>query len=72
MKKGKNILIGIPEEKEKGTEVIFKTTMGKKSLNLQGEMEIYIQDIQRIPNTVNPNKTTMTHIIIKMLKAKCK
>ncbi len=66
-------IIGIPEgkEKEKGTENIFEEIMSENIPNLK-ETDIKIQEAQRAPNKLNPNRTTPSHIIIKMAKLKIK
>ena len=64
-------IIGIPEgeEKEKGTENIFEEIMSEKFPNLK-ESNIKIQEAQRAPNKLNPNRPRSRHIIIKMAKVK--
>ena len=64
-------IIGIPEgkEKEKGIENIFEEIMSKNFPNLK-ETDIKIQEAQRAPNKLNPNRTTPRHVIIKMAKVK--
>ena len=66
-------IIGIPEgeEKEKGIENIFEEIMAENFPN-QKETDSKIQEAQRAPNKFNPNRTTQTHIIIKMAKVKDK
>ena len=34
------------------------------------EIDVQVQEVQRIPNKMNPKRTTPTHIIIKMPKVK--
>ena len=64
-------IIGIPEgeEKEKGIEHIFEEIMAENFPNLK-EVDIKIQEAQRAPNKLNPNRPTPRHIIIKMAKVK--
>ena len=57
------------EEKEKGIENIFQEIMSKNFPNLK-ETDIKIQETQRVPNKLNPNRPTPRHIIIKMAKVK--
>ena len=45
--------------------------MAKAFLNLQ-EINIKIQEVQRAPNKLHPNRPTPIHIIIKMAKVKDK
>ena len=66
-------IIGIPEgeEKEKGIENIFEEIMAENFPNLKKENEIQIQEEQRVPYKLNPNRPTPRHIIIiKMAKVK--
>uniref|UniRef100_A0A8D1G682 L1 transposable element RRM domain-containing protein n=1 Tax=Sus scrofa TaxID=9823 RepID=A0A8D1G682_PIG len=60
-------IIGTPEEeeKEKGIENIFEEIMAENFPNLK-DTDIKIQETQRAPNKLNPNRPTPRHIIIKM------
>ena len=62
-------IIGIPEgvEKDKGMENIFEEIIVGNFPNLKGT-EFKIQEAQRAPNKLNPNRPTPRHIIIKMAK----
>ena len=40
--------------------------------NLSKEIDIQIQEAGRVPNKLNPNRTTPVHIIIKIPKVKDK
>ena len=40
--------------------------------NLVKEIDIQVQEAQRVPNKMNPKRTTPRHIIIKMPKVKDK
>ena len=64
-------IIGIPdrEQKEKAIDNIFEETMSEKFPN-QKKTNIKIQEAQRAPNKLNPNRSTPRHIIIKMAKFK--
>uniref|UniRef100_A0A8D1RM74 L1 transposable element RRM domain-containing protein n=1 Tax=Sus scrofa TaxID=9823 RepID=A0A8D1RM74_PIG len=66
-------IIGIPEidEKEKGIENIFEEIMSENFPNLK-ETDIKIQEAQRIPNMLNPNRPTPRRITIKTAKVKDK
>ena len=46
--------------------------MNEKFLNLVKEIDIQIQEAQRVPNKMDPNRTTPRHIMIKMPKVKYK
>ena len=68
--------IGIPEGKEEGTEEekgienIFEEIMAENFPNLK-HTDIKIQEAQRAPNKLNPNRPIPRHII-KMAKLKIK
>uniref|UniRef100_A0A8D1JIJ0 L1 transposable element RRM domain-containing protein n=1 Tax=Sus scrofa TaxID=9823 RepID=A0A8D1JIJ0_PIG len=61
--------IGIPEgvEKDKGMENIFEEIIAGIFPNLK-DTEFRIQEAQRAPHKLNPNRPTPRHIIIKMAK----
>ena len=40
--------------------------------NLVKEIDIKVQEAQRVPNKMNPNRSTASHIIIKMSQVKDK
>ena len=42
--------------------------MPENSPNLKKETDIQVQESQRVPNKMNPNRPTPRHIIIKMAK----
>ena len=46
--------------------------MTENFLNLVKEIDIQIQEAQRVPNKMDPNRTTPRHIMIKMPKVKDK
>lgn len=58
------------EEKEKGTESIFKTTMIENFPTLGRKIDTQIYKAQGIPNRLKINNTTPRHIIIKLSKVK--
>ena len=57
------------KEKEKGIENIFEEIMAENFPNLK-DTDIKIQEAQRAPNKLNPNRTTPRHVIIKMATVK--
>ena len=65
-------IIRIPEgeEREKGIKTVFEEIMAENFPNLKKETDIQVQEAQRIPNKVNPNRPTPRHIIMKMAKVK--
>ena len=46
--------------------------MAENFINLQKETNIQIQEAQRVPNKINPKRSTPRHIIIKMANIKDK
>jgi len=64
-------IIAIPEgeEKEKGIENTFEEIMAENFTDIK-ETDIKIQEGERAPNKLNPNRPTPRHIIIKMAKVK--
>ena len=64
-------IIGIPEgeEKEKGVENIFEEIITGNFPNLK-ETDFKIQEAQRSPNKLNPNRPIPRHIITKTAKDK--
>ena len=44
--------------------------MAESIPNLKKETSIQVQEAQRVPNRMNPNISTLRHIIIKMAKVK--
>ena len=44
--------------------------MAENFPNLKKETNVQVQEAQRIPNKMNPDKPTPRHIIIKMSKVK--
>ena len=64
----------MPEGKEEEQEIenLFEKIMKENFLNLVKEIDIQVQEAQRVPNKVNPKRPTSRHIIIKMPKVKDK
>ena len=63
-------IIGVPEEeKKKGSEKIFEEITVENFPNMGKEI-IQVQQAQRVPYRINPNRPTPRHIIIKMAKDK--
>ena len=46
--------------------------MKESFLNLMKEIDIQVQEAQRVPNKLDPKRTTPRHIIIKIPKVKDK
>ena len=51
-------------------ESVFEEIMAEKFPNLKKETDIQVQETERTPNNMNPNRPTLRHIIIKMAKVK--
>ena len=60
------------EEEEQEIENLFEQIMKENSSNLEKEINKQVQEAQRIPNKLDPKRTTPRYIIIKMLKVKDK
>ena len=60
------------EEKKQETENLFEKIMKENFPNLAKEIDIQVQEAQRVPNKLDPQRTTPRHIIIKMPKVKDK
>lgn len=63
-------IMGIPEgeEREKGTENIFKQIVDENFPNLWTELDPRIQEANRTPNYLNPNRPSPRHIVLKLSK----
>ena len=60
------------EEKEQETENVFEIIMTESIPNLVKEIDIQVQESQRVPNKMDPKRPTPRHIVIKMPKVKDK
>ena len=60
------------EEKEQEIENLSEKIMKEKVSNLVKEIDIQLQEAQRVPNKLDPKRTTPRHIIIKPSKVKDK
>ena len=60
------------EEEQQEIENLFEKIMKEKFPNLMKEIDIQVQEAQRVPNKLDPNRATPSHIIIKMPKFKDK
>ena len=61
-------MIGMPagEEEEQEIENLFQKMLQENLHNLAKEIYIQVQEAQRVPNKLDPKRTTPRHIIIKM------
>ena len=64
----------MPEEEEEGQEIenLLEKIMKENFPNLAKEIDIQVQEAQRVPDKLDPKSTTKRHIIIKMPKFKDK
>ena len=60
------------EEKEQGIGKLFEKIMKENFPNLVKEIDVQVQEAQRVPKKLDPKRTTPRHIIIKMPKVKDK
>ena len=58
------------EEEEQETENLFETIMKENYPNLAKEVDIQVQETQRVPNKLDPKRTTPRHITIEMPNVK--
>ena len=65
-------IIGVPEgeEREKGTEKVFREITAENFPNMGKEPLTQIQQAQRVPYKINPRRNTLRHILIKLTKIK--
>ena len=59
-------------EEEQEIENLFEKIMKENFPNLVKEIDIQVQEVQRVPNKLDPKRTTPRYIIIKMPKVKHK
>ena len=74
MKRDNIRITGIPEGEEEQQEIenLFEKIMKENIPILAKEIDMQVQEAQRIPNKLDPKRTTPRHIIIKMPKVKDK
>ena len=60
------------KEEEQETETLFQKIMKENFPDLVTEIDIQVQEAQRVPNKLDAERTTPRHIIIKILKVKNK
>ena len=56
------------EEKEYGLESIFRQIVDGNFTNLRNELELGIQEVNRIVNYLNPKRPSPRHIVLKLSK----
>ena len=64
------LIIGVPEgeDKEQEIENLFEKIMKEKFPNLEKEIDIEVQEAQRVTKKLNPRRNTPIHMIIKLPK----
>ena len=67
-------IIGVPKEEEEEQEIgnLFEKIIKENFPNLVQEIDMQVQEAQRIPNKMDANRPTPRHIRIKMSKFKDK
>ena len=66
-------IIGVLEEdKRKGHEKILEEIIVENFPKMRKEITTQVQEIQRVPNSINPRQNTPRHILIKLTKIKHK
>ena len=65
-------ITGVPEEEEteKRVKDVFDNILAENFPNLKKETDIQVQEEQKVPNKMKPNRPTLRHIKIKMAKVK--
>ena len=58
--------------REEGVENVFEEIMAPNFPNLKKETDLQVQEADRVPNKINPNRSTPRHAIIKIAKVKNK
>ena len=58
------------EEEEQEIENLLENIMNENFPNLVKEIDIQVRETQRVPNKLDPKRTTPRHIIIKMPNVK--
>ena len=74
MKRPNIRIIGVSEEedKKKDHEKIFEEIIVENFPRMGKEIVTQVQETQRVPNRINPRRTTPRHILIKLMKIKHK
>ena len=59
-------IIGVPEEEEKkkGYEKFFEQIIVENFPSMEKEIVSQVQEVQRVPYTINPRRNTPRHILI--------
>ena len=66
-------IMGVPEEeKKKGYEKFFQEIIVENFPKKEKEIVNQVQEVQRVPQRINPQINTPRHILIKLTKTKHK
>ena len=67
-------IVGVPggEKEEQEIENLFEWIMKENFPNLAKELDMQVQEAQRVPKKLDPRRNTQWHILIKLLKIKDK
>ena len=67
-------IIVVPEEedKKKGYEKIIEEIIAENFPKMGKEIVTQVQEIQRVPNRINPRRNTPRNILIKLTKSNTK
>ena len=49
------------EKREKGIKNVFEEMMAEKFPNFKKEIDIQVQEVQKVPNKINPNRPTVDY-----------
>ena len=58
------------EKEEQEIENLFEYIMNENFPNLAKEVNMQVQEVQRVPKKLDPRKNTPRHIIVKLPKTK--
>ena len=74
IKRSNTQILGVPEEEEKkkGTEKIFEEIVVENFTNMSKDIVNNVQEVQRVPYSINPRRNTSRHMLIKLSKIKYK
>ena len=66
--------MGVPEGEEKEQEIghLFEKKMKENFRNLVKEIDMQVQEVQRVPNKMDAKRPSPKHIVIKMPMVKNK
>ena len=66
-------IMGVPEEeKKKGYEKFFQEIIVENFPKKEKEIVNQVQEVQRVPQRINPQRNTPRHVLIKLTKTKHK